>query len=192
MAWFRGILALALASALLLASDWWLKRGAEAGGGKKRRLAFIQYIQSPEVEEAEKGVRAGLKDSGLVEGEDYEIIKDNASGDMPTMLGLIDKALQDRADMLVTFSTPTLQAAMNKTKRVPVVFTFVADPVAAGAGRNYVDHRANITGVYTHAPCGAIIDCVRAFIPGVRSIGTLTVPAEVNSVFNHKLLVAAA
>jgi ABC-type uncharacterized transport system substrate-binding protein len=111
---------------------------------------------------------------------------------MPTMLGLIDAAMQDGADMLVTFSTPTLQAAMNKTDRVPVVFTFVTDPVAAGAGRNYVDHRANITGVYTHSPCDAIIDCVRAFIPGLRSIGTLTVPAEVNSVFNQQLLMAAA
>src|SRR4029450_3650114 len=103
---------------------WWLKRRAEEGRGKKQRLAFIQYIQSPEVDEAEAGVRAGLKESGLVEGEDYEIIVRNASGDMPTMLGLIDAALQDGADMLVTFSTPTLQAAINKTARVPVVFTF--------------------------------------------------------------------
>jgi ABC-type uncharacterized transport system substrate-binding protein len=192
MAWIRGLLALAFASALLLASDWWLKRGAKEGQGKKWRLAFIQYIQSPEVDEVEGGVRVGLKESGLVEGEEYEITVRNASGDMPTMLGLIDAALQDDADVLVTFSTPTLQAAMNKTGRVPVVFTFVTDPVAAGAGRNYVDHRANVTGVYTHAPFDAILDCVHAFIPGVRSIGTLTVPAEVNSVFNHRLLVAAA
>src|SRR5262249_60061837 len=161
MAWIRGLLALAFASVLLLSFDWWLKRGAEADPGKKRHLAFIQYIQSPEVDEAEAGVRAGLKESGLVEGEDYEITVRNASGDMPTMLGLIDAALQDRADMLVTFSTPTLQAAMNKTNRIPVVFTFVTDPVAAGAGRNYVDHRANVTGVYTHAPCDAILDCVQ-------------------------------
>jgi ABC-type uncharacterized transport system substrate-binding protein len=192
MAWIRGILALAIASALLLSFDWWLKRGAEAGRGKKQRLAFIQYIQSPEVEEAEVGVRAGLKESGLVEGEDYEITVRNASGDMPTILSLIDAALQDGADMLVTFSTPTLQAAMNRTARIPVLFTFVLDPVAAGAGRNYLDHRANVTGVYSHAPCDEILDCVRAFIPGVRSIGTLTVPAEVNSVFARDVLVAAA
>jgi len=192
MAWIRGILALVLASATLLASDWWLKRGAEEGRGKKWRLAFIQYIQSPEVDEAEAGVRAGLKEAGLVEGEDYEITVRNASGDMPTMLALIDAALQDDADMLVTFSTPTLQAAINRTDRVPIVFTFVTDPVAAGAGRNYVDHRANVTGVYTHAPCDAILGCVREFIPRVRRVGTLTVPAEVNSVYSHELLLAAA
>src|SRR5262245_24725470 len=192
MAWIRGILALAFASGVLLASDWWLKREADVGRGKKWRLAFIQYIQSPEVDEAEAGVRAGLKESGLVEGEDYEITVRNASGDMATMLALIDAAMQDRADMLVTFSTPTLQAAINKTSRVPVVFTFVTDPGAAGAGRSYVDHRANVTGVYTHAPCDAILDCVREFIPGVQRVGTLTVPAEVNSVYSHQLLLAAA
>jgi ABC-type uncharacterized transport system substrate-binding protein len=192
MAWIRGMLALAVASALLLACDWWLKRDAPAGRGKTWRLAFIQYIQSPEVDDAEAGVRAGLKESGLVEGEDYEITVRNASGDMPTILALIDAAMQDGADMLVTFSTPTLQAATNKTNRIPVVFTFVMDPVAAGAGRNYVDHRANVTGVYSHAPCDAILDSVRAFLPGVRSVGTLTVPAEVNSVYARDLLVAAA
>jgi ABC-type uncharacterized transport system substrate-binding protein len=64
--------------------------------------------------------------------------------------------------------------------------------VAAGAGRDYIDHRANVAGVYTHPPCDAILDCVREIIPGVRSIGTLTVPAEVNSVFCRDLLVAAA
>src|SRR5262249_10161199 len=137
MAWIRGVLALAFASALLLSFDWWLKREVDEGPNKKWRLAFIQYIQAPEVDDAEAGVRAGLKESGLVEGQDYEITVRNASGDMPTILALIDAAMQDGADMLVTFSTPTLQAAMNATDRIPVVFAFVADPVAAGAGRNY-------------------------------------------------------
>jgi ABC-type uncharacterized transport system substrate-binding protein len=144
------------------------------------------------MDDAEAGVRTGLKDSGLVEGKDYEISMRNASGDMPTILGLIDAALQEGADILVTFSTPTLQAAMNKTSRIPVIFTFVTDPVAAGAGRDYVHHRANVAGVYTHAACEGIIDCVRECIPGVRSIGTLTTPAEANSVFDRDQLVAAA
>lgn len=193
MTWIRATAVLLLASAVLLATDWWLKRqSGQAGGKKKWRLAFIQYIQSPDVAEAEAGVSAGLKDSGLGEGEDYEVVVRNASGDMPTILSLIDAALQDRADMLLTFSTPTLQAALKKADRIPVVFTFVTDPVAAGAGHDYVHHRSNAAGVYTHAPCDAILDCVRGIIPRVRSIGTLTVTAEVNSVFSRDLLLAAA
>src|SRR5262249_37862467 len=87
IAWIRGLLALVFASVLLLSFDWWLKRGAEEGPRKIWRLAFIQYIQSLEVDEAEAGVRAGLKESGFVEGEDYEITVRNASGDMPTIVG---------------------------------------------------------------------------------------------------------
>lgn len=195
MAWFRAITVLLIASIVLLSTDWWLKREVTSEAGKKKwRLAFIQYIQSTEVEKAEEGVRAGLKDSGLVEGEDYEIVVRNASGDLPTILGMFDTALQDRADMLVTFSTPTLQAAIKKTESnlVPVVFTFVTDPVAAGAGKDYVDHLPNITGVYSHAPCADLLDAVKELIPNAQSVGTLTVTAEANSVFNRDLLAAAA
>lgn len=193
MPWLRSIGILLAASVVLLSTDWWLRTGLHSSDGpKKWRLGFIQFIQAPEVEDAERGVRAGLKDAGLVEGKDYEITVRNASGDMPTILSLIDAALQEGSDVLVTFSTPTLQAAMTKTDRVPVIFTFVTDPVAAGAGRDYVHHRANITGTYTHAACERLVDCVRECIPGARSIGTLATPAEVNSMFERDRLVEAA
>jgi ABC-type uncharacterized transport system substrate-binding protein len=193
MRWLRSIAVLLLVSAALLATDWLFKLRTESGTGKRMwRLALIQFIHAPEVEDAEAGFRAALKDSGLIEDADYQLVVRNANGDMSTLPAIIDTALGDGADMLVTFSTPTLQAAMNKTERVPIVFTFVADPVAAGAGRDYTKHRANVTGCYTHHACAEIIDCLRQCLPGVSRVGTLYVPAEVNSVFNRDMLVAAA
>ena len=41
----------------------------------------------------------------------------NAQGDMATVSALIDAALGDGADLLVTFSTPTLQAAMQRARQ---------------------------------------------------------------------------
>ena len=66
----------------------------------------------------------------------------NAQGDMATVSGLVDAAVGDDADLLITFSTPTLQAALQRAKRLPVVFNYVADPIAAGAGTSDTAHAA--------------------------------------------------
>jgi ABC-type uncharacterized transport system substrate-binding protein len=190
----RALLILLLASGVLLGTDWLLRQRSRTGGahGRKGRISFIQYLHVPEVEEAEAGVREGLRKSGLVEGQDYEVIVRNANGDMPTINGLIDAALGDGTDLILTFSTPALQAALRKVERVPVVFTFLADPIAAGAGRSEREHKANVTGVYTHAAYDEILGAARACVPGLRKVGTLFVPAETNSAFHNGRLHEAA
>jgi ABC-type uncharacterized transport system substrate-binding protein len=159
---------------------------------KKWNVDILEYVDVADVEEAEKGVRAGLRDAGLVEGRDYSVRVRNAQGDMPTLSTLVDAALSDTTDLLVTLSTPTLQAALRRAREVPIVFTFVADAIAAGAGRSNTDHLPNVTGVPTTGAYGELLDIVRACLPAARRIGTLFVPAEVNSVYNKEKLEQAA
>jgi len=116
----------------------------------------------------------------------------NAQGDMPTLNTLVDAALGSGADLLMTLSTPTLQAALRRARDVPIVFTFVADAIAAGAGRSNDDHLPNVTGVPTAAAHDYMIDLVRECLPRARRIGTLFAPAEVNSVYNKDQLAKAA
>jgi len=155
------------------------------------RVDLIEYNQVQDVEEAEEGVVAGFRESGLVEGRDYVITMRNAQGDMATVSTLVDAALSERADLLVTFSTPTLQAALARARHVPIVFTYVSSPHAAGAGKSDTDHLPNVTGVYMAPAYDDMIALIRRVLPTVKSLGTLFVPAEVNSVFNRNLLEAA-
>jgi len=155
------------------------------------RVDLIQYNQVQDVEEAEAGVMAGFRESGLVEGRDFVLTVRNAQGDMATVSALVDAALGERADLLVTFSTPTLQAALQRARHVPIVFTYVSSPQAAGAGKTDTDHLPNVTGVYMAPAYADMIALIRRVMPSVKSLGTLFVPAEVNSVFNRNLLGAA-
>lgn len=159
--------------------------------GRTWRVNLIQYNQVQDVEEAEAGVVAGFRESGLVEGRDYTITIRNAQGDMATVSTLVDAALGERADLLVTFSTPTLQAALQRARHVPIVFTYVSSPQAAGAGKTDTDHLPNVTGVYMLPAYDDMIALIRRVMPSVKSLGTLFVPAEVNSVYNRNLLEAA-
>ena len=149
---------------------------------KRWRLQLVQLNETPDVEEAERGVLKGLEDAGLVEGRDYESMVRNAQGDMATVSSLIDAAVTDRADLLITFSTPTLQAALQRAKSVPVVFNYVADAVAAGAGTSDTSHLPNVTGVYLIGAYAEMLPLIKAFVPRARVLGTIYVPAEINMV----------
>jgi ABC-type uncharacterized transport system substrate-binding protein len=146
---------------------------------------LIEYNTVVDVEEAEEGVLGGLRSSGLVEGRDYRVRIRNAQGDMATMNSLVDAAIIDRTDLLITFSTPTLQAAIQRSQGLPVVFNYVANAVWAGAGRSDSDHLPNVTGVYLPGAYDEMIALVREVLPHARVLGTLYVPSEVNTVYHR-------
>lgn len=149
----------------------------------KWNIGIIELNNVMDVEETEAGVLQGLKEAGLNEGRDYELHKQNAQGDMATVNALVDNALTQGANLLITLSTPTLQAAIQRARKIPVVFTYVADGVAAGAGKNAKEHLPNLTGVEFSSAFEQMLALMKQLKPSARRIGTLFVPAEVNSVF---------
>src|SRR5262249_12679449 len=144
---------------------------------KKWNVNLVEFNNVLDVEEAEHGVMAGLRESGLVEGRDYEVKIRNAQGDMGTVNSLIDAAVSDVADLLIALSTPTLQAALQRARTLPIVFTYVASGVIAGAGRSDEDHLPNVTGVYLGGGYEELLAIVRESFPFVRAMGTLFVPS---------------
>ncbi|MGB7292873.1 MAG: ABC transporter substrate-binding protein [Thermodesulfobacteriota bacterium] len=159
---------------------------------RKWRVNVIEFNDVLDVEETEQGVVAGLREAGLVEGRDYEVKVQNAQGDMPTVNSMVDAAITQGADLLITMSTPTLQAALQRARNVPIVFTYIASAIAAGAGHSDEDHLPNVTGVYTGGAYDDMIAHIRELLPSVRVIGTLFVPSEVNSVYHKDQLVNVA
>jgi ABC-type uncharacterized transport system substrate-binding protein len=159
---------------------------------KKWKLQMIGYVKVLDVEEAEAGIQEGLKKSGLIEGQDYELKNSNANGDMATVSNLIDAAVTDRADLIITLSTPTLQAALKRAGSTPVVFTYCANAIVAGAGKSETDHAPTVTGVQTTGAYDGLINVVKECLPNVKTVGTLYVPSEVNMVFHRDKLAEAA
>jgi ABC-type uncharacterized transport system substrate-binding protein len=159
---------------------------------KKWKIRAVQLNNAAEVEEVEEGVREGLREEKLVEDKDYEMRVGNAQGDMPTLNGLIDNVLSSDADLLLTYSSPTLQTALRKVENIPVVFTYVTSGVAAGAGRTREDHRPNFTGVDMLGPYTEMMALIKEFFPSIHRIGTLYSPAEVNMVISKSMFEDAA
>lgn len=150
--------------------------------GRKWKIACVLYNETPPAEETLAGMARRWALSPLVAGRDYEIRIRSAQGDIAALSGIIDAALTDGADIVVPLSTPTLQLAVQKVKRVPIVFTLVANPLAAGAGRSFTDHLPNVTGVSVLAPFAEALDLIQRHFPNYRRLGTTFCPAEANSV----------
>ena len=157
-----------------------------------RNLCLLSYINSSDVEDAERGLKEGLKEAGLLENTHYRWKSLNAQGDMAGLNGLVDSALADQPALVLTISTQALQSAVQRNRDIPMVFTMVANPFSAGVAKSNSEHQPNLTGAYGAPDAEAMMPIIREVMPKARRLGTLYSPAEVNSVYNHELLVAAA
>ncbi len=156
------------------------------------QVRLLSYVTSADVAEAERGLREGLIKSRLVEGRDYAFKVSNALGDMPALNGLVDAALADNADLLLTISTQALQSSVQRARGTPIVFTMVANPFAAGVGTTETDHLPNVTGAYGSNDAKRMMPIIRQLLPKAKKLGTLLVPSEVNAVYSYERLVEAA
>jgi ABC-type uncharacterized transport system substrate-binding protein len=180
-----GVLLIAGVSLGLLLFD----RGGRRDGtaAHRKRVSMLAFISAVDSDECQRGMRDGLA-AELQEGVDYELIVRNAQGDMPTLTSLVDAALGDGSDLILTLSTPTLQAAVQRVKSTPIVFSFSSNPLGAGAGTTYEQHLPNVTGIPTTGAYEEVLQLIRKLVPGARRLGTLVVPSEVNSVYNVELV----
>ena len=66
--------------------------------------------------------------------------------------------------MLTTFWPETVDEflAVQRVKKIPIVFNYVADPIAAGAGTSATSHAPNVTGVYLIAAYDKMLPLLRA------------------------------
>lgn len=189
------IFALLIAAAILLFSDLSNRainsssekaqrviEGLKAADGKNYKFCLAHYVDSPNSEDAEEGIRDELKNIGLVEGTDFSLKVYNSQGDISTLNSIAEAISSENWDLVFTTSTPTIQAISSKVSNIPIVFTNVGDPVRAGLGESFVDHKSNLTGISTMSDFEGMVKLVKESIPGVKTIGTVYTPGEVNSV----------
>ena len=62
-------------------------------------VQVLGYVNTHDIEDAQRGLVDGLKKAGLVEGTDFQIQFANAQGDMATLNTLVDSALSRHVDL---------------------------------------------------------------------------------------------
>jgi ABC-type uncharacterized transport system substrate-binding protein len=160
--------------------------------GKKFKFCLAHYVDSPNSENCEHGIRDGLRNLGLVEGIDFTMKVYNAQGDISALNSIADAISSDTWDLVFVTSTPTIQAISKKVTNSPIVFTNVGDPVRAGLGKSFTDHHPNITGVSTMSDFDGMVTLIKESMPQAKTIGTIYTPGEINSLAYKERLDQAA
>lgn len=141
-------------------------------------IGISQYGEHPSLDNCRKGFLQGLTDAGLKEGTDYKIDYQNAGFDDTVAQQIAQNFAAQDVAMMCAVATPSATAcyAAAEDKDIPVIFTAITDPEAAGLVGG------NVTGTSDKLPVEAQLELIRAMQPDAKTIGILYTTSEPNSV----------
>jgi putative ABC transport system substrate-binding protein len=93
------------------------------------------------------GLRAGLRELGFEEGRDVVFDIRFTQGKAGATRAAAEALVKEGVDLIVTSNEAATQAAKSATKKIPIVFTLVGDPVMAGFLHRIAKPGENLTGV---------------------------------------------
>jgi putative tryptophan/tyrosine transport system substrate-binding protein len=117
---------------------------------------------------------------GYVEGKNMTLEYRYAEGRIDRFSALADELVDLKVDVLVASSTSAAIAAMNATRTIPIVFTSVGDPVAAGLVDSLARPGGNITGVTSidSVLAGKRLELLKETIPKLSRVAMLWNPQD--------------
>jgi ABC-type uncharacterized transport system substrate-binding protein len=166
---------------LLIAASLAACGGGSSGPSMQHKIGLVYFAPEEGADSCMKGLFDGLKEQGIEEHVNLEIRRAHAQGEIANIPLLIQNYDSSDVDVIVAMTTPVLTAAATMARSKPVVFTYVYDPIAAGAGKSRTDHLPRVTGVGSFPPVEDTVDTIKRLVPGVRSVGTLYNTSEANS-----------
>ena len=141
-------------------------------------VGISQYGEHPSLDNCRTGFLEGLTEAGLVEGKDYTVNYQNAGFDDNIAMQIGQNFSANNVALMCAIATPAATAcyAAAEDKGIPVIFTAITDPAAAGLTSG------GATGTSDKLPVEAQLELIRALQPDAKKIGILYTVSEPNSV----------
>lgn len=155
-------------------------------------IGISQIIENPVLDLAREGFIDALKDKGYEDGKNIKIDTQFAQGDIALTTTIAQNFVSQKKDLILAISTPSAQAAFQSTKDIPILFTAVTDPKAAGLVENLDAPEGNITGTTDLVPIEEQLKLGKTIFPDARKVGIPYNTSEVNSQVQIELAKEAA
>ena len=123
--------------------------------------------------------RQRLRALGYVEGQTIALEERWAEGRYDRLPSLAAELVRLNVDIIVTASTPAVQAAQQATRTIPIVMTVVSDPVAIGLAASLARPGGNVTGLSLMHPevSGKRLQLLKEVVPNVSRVAVLANPS---------------
>ena len=159
------------------AAAWPLAAHAQQPG-KVHRVGIL-WASTPSANAPRmEAFRQGLRELGYVEGRNLVIAARGAplSGrSQHSYIPLVDELSRERVDVILTAGTSPTRAAKNAAGAVPIVMTFVSDPIGSGFVASLARPGGNITGLTNFGPelSTKWLELLKELSPNASRIGIL-------------------
>lgn len=155
-----------------------------SAAGESYTIGISQFAEHGSLDNCREGFLAGLADNGIVEGENLTVDYKNAQADTGTAATIADSFVSQKVDMVCAIATPAAAAAYNACMDtdIPVVYSAISDPVAAGLANEDGTSTGNVTGTSDVLPVSEQLKMIRTMMPDAKKIGILYTTSEANSV----------
>ncbi len=146
---------------------------AASAGTHVPRIYMILFRGETDVE---AGFHQWFKDNRL----QADFMVRSVEMDASRVPALLEEARAWRADLIYTWGTPVSLAVAAREFDIPVVFTMVSAPIAAGLVQSLASSQRNLTGVSHVVPARQQMSAIRSYRRFDR-IGAIFNPNEVNA-----------
>lgn len=120
-----------------------------------------------------------LRELGYVEGSNVAIEYRSAEGKYDRFTAIAEELVQLKVNVILADDgTPSVIAARNTTRTIPIVFTVVNDPVASGIVKSLGHPGSNVTGLALQSPetTAKRLQMLKEMVPAVRRVAVLVNP----------------
>ena len=179
----RRLIALLLAGAMVATALVGCGSKKDDSSSKTYNLGIIQFAEHGSLDNCRKGFLKGLESEGIKEGENLKITYKNSQADTATDNQIASNFASKKLDMICAIATPSAQSAYNATKDsdIPVVYTAVTSPKAAGFVDKEGKNVGNITGTSDLVLADKQLKLIRQMMPKAKNVGIFYSTNEANS-----------
>lgn len=150
---------------------------------KDYKIGVVQIMEHMSLNTIRDAVVSQLEELGYKDGDNCTIDLQQANNDTSMVTQILDKFKADGDDIIVAITTPCAAAAAAYSDEIPVVFSAVTDPVAAGLVKDWENSGdENLTGTSDKLDITRILDTALEITPDIKKLGYLYNTGEQNSV----------
>ena len=154
--------------------------GSVSGASLKEvNIGLIQLMEHASLDEIRTAIEAGLEAKGAEYGVKVNVDYQNAQGDTSTINTICQQFVGNKVDAIVAIATPAAQGAATAVAGtdIPVIFSAVTDPAAAGLVENLEAPEGNITGTSDAIPVEKIFELAAELTPRASATPRPALPA---------------
>jgi ABC-type uncharacterized transport system substrate-binding protein len=144
--------------------------------GKVPRIGYVSGTGSPsDPGPYVEAFRQGLRDLGYVEGKNILVEFRYLEGNVNRAPALVAELVQLKVDVLVLITLPSIRAAKQATKTIPIVMLTTVDPVGTGLVDGLARPGGNITGLtrLQRELSGKRLELLKEVVPGISRVGAV-------------------